>query len=103
MITSNNNVIDYIAKWPVIMITLLLHYEYILKLTVKYPELCSVNNRTKLIYLKLIIYSSIAGRFKECIVAEKQVIFHCTIDQRKKLSTILFFIKMQKENSFLYP
>ena len=36
MITSNRNVIDYIAKWPVIMITLWLLYEdYILKLAIQ--------------------------------------------------------------------
>ena len=45
MITSNCNVIDYIAKWPVIMITFRLLYDYILKLTVKYPKLYFVNNR----------------------------------------------------------
>ena len=60
MITSNHNVIDYIAKWPIIMISLSLLYDYILKVAVKYPKLCSVNNGVKLMSLacKLILYSS---------------------------------------------
>ena len=35
-------------------------------------------------YLKLAIYSTVTmlRLYKECIVAEKQVVFHCTVDER---------------------